>query len=279
MINATSSMELLVSRTLRELDQRFISITDEQTRLDHLLDTIVHYIPPHTNVYQNATESNATETIDDFPDDAPPLERIQQCIANLLHQIADVAVERIQNLESSELRCILNHFVALPFPVDDLVSAAEHEIDRRQEALKASSDASSSLRDALKSIPPETLQLIIENERKDPSKLVKKMIKIFSREQKDRRKDTTDTSESESASEESSPSLEGMIKIIASAASLREKEVNFPSEKADLVEFGRIQELIGQYRRIDFESGARLSRFNKEGQRLMAKRMMSRLLP
>ena len=104
-------------------------------------------------------------------------------------------------------------------------------------------------------------------------------LKIFSREQKDRRKDTTDTSESESASEESSPSLEGMIKIIASAASLREKEVNFPSEKADLVEFGRIQELIGQYRRTDFESGARLSRFNKEGQRLMAKRMMSRLLP
>jgi hypothetical protein len=62
-----------------------------------------------------------------------------------------------------------------------------------------------------------------------------------------------------------STTLEEILDVILAASEVRDAAVSYPQDKADRVEFGRIQELIAQYQRIDFESGARVSRFDREG--------------
>ena len=277
-MNATSSEENVVARTLEELDRRFPEMKD-RIRLDDALGTVVQFRPSSHYVVENTTDTNTTLEKTDVQDDEPAIGKIPQHAANLLLQIADATVERIRLMESSEIRSILRRFVALPFPVDDLVAAAEEEINRRQAALDENTQAFAQLKDAIQKIHPDTLKQLADNAKGHPSKMVKKMLRSFIREQKERRKDDESSPDDTDASENTHPSLDDILSVIFAATEVRDSQVDFPAEKSDRVEFGRIQELISQYRRIDFESGARKSRFNKEGQRLMAKRMMSRLLP
>ena len=226
--------------------------------------------------------------MDEIPDETPPIEKISQHTAHLLHQIADETVKKIRVLDSRELRNILHHFVAMPFPADDLVTAAEEEIERRQKSSDENSAAAFKLKDLLKKVPADILQQLGEIEKVDSAKAVKKMKRYFARDANRNKNDeaadmtpseTLDGVPTDAAPTDVPPSLDHALEIILAAAGVRDSEVDFPTHKSDRVEYGRIQELISQYRRIDFESGARRSRFNKEGQRLMAKRMMSRLMP
>eukprot|EP00977_Amphora_coffeiformis_P017886 scaffold6007_cov183-Amphora_coffeaeformis.AAC.10 len=279
MMNATLSEESITSRTLEELDRRFPKFKDEETHLDNLLDTMVHFQPLISSSYHNSSETNQTEEADELPDDSEPTEKIAQYTASLLHQIADAAVEKIRVLESSELRSILHHFVALPFPVDDLVAVAEEEIHRRQAALDGHNTANTRLFESLKRIPPGMMKKLVGGDKDHPSKAIKKMLRNLAKDKKEKHDDDAEESDVADETHNRPTSLEDIIEILAAAAEVRDNEVDFPIEKTDRVEYGRIQELIDQYRRIDFASGARRSRFNQEGQRLMAKRMMSRLLP
>lgn len=278
MMNVTSFEESTTVRILEELDRRFPDMKGDETRLDDLLDTLVHFYPFIASL--NQTSSGANHTEEDSSNDGRPMEKIAQHTASLLHQIADAAVEKIAALESNELRSILHHFVALPFPVDDLVGAAEEEIKRRQASLDGHKFARARLTESLNRIPPGMLKKLVGSDKHHPSKAVKKMLRNLANEKKEKREEEDDeTSDARDGSIEKPTSLEDIIEILVAAAEMRDNEIDFPTEKTDRVEYGRIHELIGQYRRIDFESGARVSRFNQEGQRLMAKRMMSRLLP
>lgn len=277
-MNATSSEESVVARALEELDRRFPKVID-RIRLDDALGTVVQFRPSSHYMVENTTDANTTVEMTDVQGDEAAIGKIPHHTANLLHQIADATVVRIGLMESSELRSILRRFVALPFPVDDLVAAAEEEINRRQAALDENTQAFTQLKDAIQKIHPDTLKQLADSAKAHPSKMVKKMLRTFIREQKERRKDNESSSDDTDASENTHPSLDDILSIIFAATEVRDSQVDFPAGESDRVEFGRIQELISQYRRIDFESGERKSRFNKEGQRLMAKRMMSRLLP
>lgn len=248
-------------------------------RLDDILGTVVQFRPSNHYKIENSTEKNTTKETTDFRDDAPPIDKLPQHTANLLHLIADAAVERIHALESIELRRILHRFVALPFPIDDLIAAAQNEINRRKACLDENTQSFVKLKDALRKIPPDTLEQLVDSSKAHPSKLVKKMLRSLTREQKEKRKDEESFSRDTDASDDTHPSLGEVLDTILAATEARDTKVEFPKDKCDSVEYGRIQELISQYHRIDFESGSRTSRFNKEGQRLMAKRMMSRLLP
>jgi hypothetical protein len=279
-INATSTEEAFVARSLSLLDHRFGAIKEENEEsgwMLYLLETLVHFAPSST--MYNITESNATK--EELIETSTP-ESIAKHTASLLHQIADCAELRVASMTSPEIRAILHHFVALPFPVDDFVMAAEEEIAKRQSILGGNTQAFASLREAMKKIPPEALRHILESDKtaSEPFRAIRKLFRTFTGENK--RTANTEHSEGEEHStdgQDHSTTLEEILDVILAASEVRDAAVSFPQHKADRVEFGRIQELIAQYQRIDFESGARMSRFDREGRRLMTKRMMSRLLP
>ena len=277
-MNVTSSEEIIVGQTLEEMDRRFPQLKNH-SRLDDLLGTVIQFRPSSQYTFENTTETNSTQAMTDFEADAPPIEKIPLHTANLLHQIADATVENIRTLKTSELRSILHRLVALPFPVDDLVAAAEKEIDRRQSGSDENALALAKLQDALHQIPLDVLKQLGEISNSHQCKKVKKVLRWLVREQKGKHKDEEISADDMHASDDTQFTLEDVVEIIFAATEVKSSQVDFPTDQSDFVEYGRIQELISQYRRIDFESGARRSRFNQEGQRLMAKRMMSRLLP
>ena len=280
-MNATWSEESITSRTLEELDRRFPVLKDEETRLDDLLCTMMHFQPSVTSSYHNSSHANQTEEMNELHDDeSKAIGKIAKWTASLLHQIDQSSVEKIRFVESSELRKILHHFVSLPFPVDDLVDAAEEEVSRRLAGLDGHNTANTRFIEALKRVPPGMMKNFVGNEKGQPSKAIKKMLRNFSKEKKENHETIVETPELARGTNDRPTSFEDMVEILVAAVEVRDNEVDFPiNDKTDRVEYGRIRELIAQYRRIDFASGARQSRFNQEGQRLMAKRMMSRLLP
>lgn len=286
-LNATNDNEAFVARALKELDARFGGIADERSKLDDLLETVIHFRPPDLYLHdQNATEGNRTEadiTEDELPDESYT-EQISEYTASLLSKIAGTAAGRMRSLKSCEIRSILHHFVALPYPVDDLIEVIREELQRRQAALDKHEHSSSNLDEAIQRIPSGIFNNLHENAKtasSDSLKLFKKMVRsLAAAEKRGKHHEEEDADAAAGESDDDSRTAgSDLIGIILAAAGAHDSEVDFPTQKSDPVEFGRIQELISQYRRIDFESGARLSRFDKEGQRLMAKRMMSRLLP
>ena len=50
-------------------------------------------------------------------------------------------------------------------------------------------------------------------------------------------------------------------------------------EEGTAFELGRCQELVASYRRIDFATGTRQSRYDKDRRKEIAKRALSRLFP
>jgi hypothetical protein len=195
---------------------------------------------------------------------------------NILHHIANTTEAEVQSLAARDLRNILSCFVSLPFRVDNLIAAIKDEIIRRQKSTEQRELASRKLQQALLHIKPEVVKQISQIQNTEPSKAIKRLIRTFGKEKKRKEEDEEDQEEEPFLS---SISLADLIEVILTTVEVRDKEVNFPLHESDRVEYGRIQELINQYDRIDFESGARLSRFDKEAQRIMTKRMMSRLLP
>lgn len=251
----------------------------ESIRLDEFLSTVVFFLPPN-QMFGNFTETNRTREVIDLQGDTGTIRTVHLHTASLLRQIADAAVEKIRVLRSSELRRILHHFVASPFPVDDLVSAAEDEIDRRKAALDESTLASASLKSAIEKIPQDMWKQIIDGSKGHPSNRVKNLLRSLIRDQNEKRHDEGSPVDGNDGSADAQHrSLEHILEIVFSATEVRDSLVDFPIDQSDRVEFGRIQELISQYHRIDFESGSRESRFNNQGRRLIVKRMMSRLLP
>lgn len=276
MLNATNEEEALVVKTLKELDDRFETIANEVDLLDDLIETVVLFRPSNLYLYQNETEGNTTEA------STSNTERISEYTASLLLKTATSTAESIRSLKSSEIRSILHRFVALPYPVDQLIEVAQEEIQRRRVSLEKNALSFSALRDAISKVPSDVLKDLLATSKtsSDPYKLFKKMARsLASADRTENAPDHVDSHTATGEAESGSSPADKIIGIILAAVDVSDSEVDFPTQKSDPVEYGRIQELINQYKRIDFESGARLSRYDKEGQRLMAKRMMSRLLP
>ena len=262
MLNATSCNEDFVVAVLQELEQRMPEYT---ACLGDLLETV-------SNFYLLVNSLNYTNTNPRDDEGPSAMEQIHRYTTTLLNGIADATTQKLRYLTASDLRIIVQHFVALPFRADHLMSVVAEEIAQRLSSAETRDAAAVGMRHAMQSLTPEVVKQLVEIKK---SNSAKKLLCLFG---KDKQRDGDDNDKTAEPME-TKGLLGDLTDVILSAVQLRDCEQDYTMQTSDRIEYGRLGGLLSQYRRIDFASGARLSRFDREGQRWMAKQMMSRLLP
>lgn len=218
----------------------------------------------------------------------------------LLSRLSARAMEIIENLKAQSLREILTSLSLLPLQADACVDAIECEVLRRVRFLEATPNKN--IDEVLEYIASDALNakraLFGDDEPKETKSHfagLKDGLKAMFRsskatdhsdgEQVDVAKASHETSVDELAAniKDSLQSIAEAATNIGNAAAASSKssldQIIATSRREALVELGRCSELIEQYRRIDFASGSRRSRFDEDRRRDMAKRLLSRKLP
>jgi len=217
----------------------------------------------------------------------------------LLTRLSERAIEIIQNLKAQSLLEILMALSLLPLQADDCVDAIEREVRGRVRVLEAApdrnidellqqiaSDASNAKRALFGDDEPR--------ETKSPFAGLRHGLKAMFGSSKapdhsGGEQVNEATASHETGDDELAVKIKDSLQSIANAATAIGNATESSKSSLDrmivssqqeaLFELGRCSELIEQYRRIDFASGSRRSRFDEDRRRDMAKRLLSRKLP
>ena len=202
----------------------------------------------------------------------------------LLSLIANKARDGIKDFPAQELRRLLSVYSLLPFQADSLI----YDIDAEVISRLPGSDTPSSilveevLQDAKEKSESVQRELFHETDEPALKALKNGLMSLF-----------RSNDENGSPEETSLPSAlatliqESINSTVEASAALQEMQetlhvsidsIGQQSSEGTYFELGRCQELIANYRRIEFSTGARRSRYD-ESRKDMAKRVLSRLLP
>jgi len=220
----------------------------------------------------------------------------------LLCLVTSRAVDMVKDLRAHTLRAILMSVSMLPLQVDDCVDTIEREVARRIGLLENAPRRNiDQLLQQVASNASDVKRLLFgeepTKESRSPLASLKDGLKgIFrspspkheSGEDEPEKLDLRTAYNETNATELVLRVKMGLQSIIDAATGIGnatqgcqlslDKLMVAPQHEA-LFELGRCSELIEQYRRIDFVSGSRRSRFDEERRRDMAKRVLSRKLP
>ena len=236
----------------------------------------------------NATGSNATTTTSEFI----ALETIS---SRMLSSLASHSAERVSNLKADSIRRLLGVFSLLPFQADDLINACEEEIANR-EALLQSAAATASVEDLLRQAAKNALaaNTTVFGKDEDSSstlKALKRGLKsIFSSAPEPaENEDDEAAQEMKRFTEEvggllnkvtaSVTKVDACMEQIGTASNVHTDTALQRIVEGANFELGCCRELIDNYRRIEFSTGRRKSRYNYERSRHIGKRLLSRLVP
>lgn len=189
-----------------------------------------------------------------------------------------------KRLTTSELRRILTVYSLLPFQADDLINEIELEVTAR---LPSAEDQSlimleKTLQEAKER--SETLQKTLFHETGwyGLTALKNGLISFF-------RSSDGNESEETKLSEDLVEMIQASINSTVEAATLLQEmkdslrisidSIGQSNREKTYFELGRCQELIANYRRIEFSTGSRRSRYDKERRRDISRLVLSRLLP
>ena len=253
------------------------------------------------SVEQTTTTTTVTDTNLPCSETTIPDADVVDLCTKLITRLAARAADKISSFKSKNLRAILMLVSLLPLQADECVDAIYGEVAKRIQLLEDSRHQN--IDELLRSIALEaskTKRILFGDDQPRGSKslfagLQNGIKAIFGINA------TPDISASENGSDvaihgsseinidELKASLKHSLQSIedsavairnateASQTSLGRLTASYQQES--LFELGRCIELIEQYRRIDFASGARRSRLDEERRRDMAKRVLSRKLP
>ena len=231
---------------------------------------------------------------------------ISEMCDDLLSLLSSQATEMIKDLRTQSLRTILMLFSVLPFQADECVEAMEREVAFRRSLLETAAhrNVDELLQQAASAASDAKRTLFGDDHSKgskSPLAGLKNGLKSIFGSSSSAAAETTEDDSKNSLDEaaESGDETDGdrlailkvkeALQLIIDTASAMEnvrkscqlsldQSVVAPQQEA-LFELGRCSELVEQYRRIDFASGSRRSRFDQERRRDMTKRVLSRKLP
>lgn len=211
-------------------------------------------------------------------------EQMLQSCEIILESIGAKARGMLGSLSAEEIRRLLAVYSLLPFQDDALIDDIFEEVTIRKSHLQQSPN--DSIENILPS-PNTTALSLNATELGSPFDNIKNGIMSFFSTSDDA--DSKDNIDSNSATEEMTTSIEDPTATMSKAA----KSVNdlhaasgismdsvFQNiQKGAAFELGRCDELIENYRRIEFSTGTVRSRYDKERRKEIAKRVLGRLLP
>lgn len=205
----------------------------------------------------------------------------------LLASMAEQAKSEVSSASALELQRLLSVYSLLPFQADVLVDTIEAEVNARlpksgnqpmimvedllHQAREKSEfvqkelfqdEESSGMRAALKNGIMSLFRSVESADGNESSDTLPKEIASMIQDS------ITTTVEASSALQQMQESLHVSIDSIGQRNS-----------EGTYFELGRCQELIANYRRVEFSTGTRRSRYDEEGRKIVSKRVLSRLLP
>jgi len=227
---------------------------------------------------------------------------ISELCDELLSLLSRQATEMIKDLRTQSIRTILMLFAVLPFQADECVEAMEREVAFRRSLLETAAHRNvDELLQQAASAAFDVKRTLFGDDHSKGSKSpfanlrngIKSIFGSSSATTEDDGKNPPDDV-AESGDETDGDRLailkvkEALQRIIDTASAIEnvqkschlslDQSLVAPQQEA-LFELGRCSELVEQYRRIDFASGSRISRFDQERRRDMTKRVLSRKLP
>jgi hypothetical protein len=246
------------------------------------------------------TNSKASEPIENSDKDDPPpliddasidIELVDTC-DGLLNSVAKHANDVVGKLRADELRRLLAVYALLPFQADHLIDTIEKEVEKRMGYLTSMSSTEvveDLLQEAAANSMAVNKTLFGESHAGDSrlSAIKKGLRSLFM--SSDSSEDMSDdnvanvlTAEVSSMIQEAADSAYKAVRRlegIGSAALVSPDRIIQDIEEGAAFELGRCQELIKSYRRVEFSTGKRKSRYDKVRRRDISKRVLSRLLP
>lgn len=216
---------------------------------------------------------------------------------HILSELANEASRKTSRLRSQELRKLVQIYAIMPFQADCMVDAIAKEVSTRLSAMEISSsksitdDVLSLVRDAAGSAMEAAATISkFSPDGKASTKSFTDGIKAFFDRGFSSQED--DALESQNESESALVDLAERVNQAAASAckaaarieriekgALLDAETAFRSvEEGAAFELGRCRELIASYRRMDFETGKRKSRYDKIRRKGIEKRILSRLI-
>ncbi|CAB9503823.1 expressed unknown protein [Seminavis robusta] len=257
-------------------------------------------VTENVNVTDDCNETdhskNATMTV--TPSDS---ELLQETSSRMLSTVARYAAERVTNLRAGSLCRLLVVYSLLPFQADDFINACELEVARRQALLEEASSASSVedlLRQAAQlAVAANATLLGLKTYGEDDADgsspvaaLKKGIMSLFSSSSSS--PDEDEDSKQEMASNEAIvqrftnevgslfqrvTAVDTCMEQIGIASNVHTDTALQKIMEGANFELGRCHELIDNYRRIEFSTGRRKSRYDYD--RDIGKRLLSRLIP
>ena len=230
-------------------------------------------------------ESEATISSDEVSVD----ETLHNLCNELLEFVASTARERIKTLSTEEIRRLLSVYSLLPFQADDLINNFSEEVNDRLSQLQHLSEESfESLLRKTKSKAVSVNTTLFGDENSDsPFSAIKNGIRSFF--QGSEGSEDTEKKDENNLTDELISLIQESTASASNAANRAEKfrlssGVSLDSMLQNLklgtgFELGRCNELIENYRRIEFSTGEQRSRYDRERTKDVAKRVLSRLLP
>ena len=207
----------------------------------------------------------------------------------ILQSITLQAKETAEKFSSVEIRRLLVVYSFLPFQADDFIDCLDREVSFRLSYQKRSSNASleSLIKNAKSKSVAVNSTIFGDASSSRFGSFKNGILSLF------RNSDSSETSdentEENNLTEELASLIQESIASTSDAAKQAEEFQTASRTSLDSIlkrlgegssfELGRCQELIESYRRIEFSTGTRRSRYDKERRKDIAKRVLSRLLP
>jgi hypothetical protein len=238
-----------------------------------------------TNANASDTEGTSNSTaITDY-------DRLKKNCEVMLTTLAKHGVERVGDLRADSLRRLLTVYSLLPFQADELVDVFESEVSQRQLLLEAASSTTSieELLDtaAKNALSANTTVFGKEEDGSSAMAALRNGLKsIFAPAEIE---DEEQSQEMKEFTEEigallnkvtaSVTKVDECMEQIGSASNIHTDTALQGIVDGTNFELGRCRELIDNYRRVEFSTGRRRSRYDYESSRDIGKRLLSRLIP
>jgi hypothetical protein len=222
-------------------------------------------------------------------DDASVEEELKHACDALLQSIASQAKDMTDRLTTGEIRRLLVVYALLPFEANDLIDHLDEEVSCRLSYLQGSSSVSleSLLRRAQSKSMAVNATLFKDTSSSRFGSIKNGIMSMF--RFSDSSETTDENAEENNLTEELACLIQESIASTSAAAERAEKTQTATRMSLDSIlqsldegsafELGRCQELIENYRRIEFSTGTLRSRYDKERRQDIAKRVLSRLIP
>jgi len=216
---------------------------------------------------------------------------LSQC-NHLLSIVAEKASQKISKFTGQDIQRLLQIYVITPVQADVVVDAIGEEVNTRVSALEiAASTYSGSVQDLVRhaadsSVEAATaLSTFSSAEEKLSASFMKGMKSLFDKpgNKEDDETATKTTSSAEDVARQvnraaaSSCKAAARLERVGKGALINAEKTLRDVEESAAFELGRCQELIAAYRRLEFKTGTRKTRYDEERRRDMGKRILTRL--